>query len=62
MYMYDKSRLFSALPLKNLLLSVFYYFLTEASSVVCYVQQALYKQSNSYVSKAAEATSSHRFF
>ena len=33
-----KKQLFSALPLENLLLSVFYYFFTEFKCLVCYVQ------------------------
>ena len=50
-YVNKKNRLFSALPLKNLLLSVTTAcsLSLNASSVVCYVQQAA--QSNSYFFK-----------
>ena len=37
----QKNRLFSALLLENLLLSVIYCLLLNASSVVCYIQRAI---------------------
>ena len=40
-HMCVKNQLFSALPLENLLLSVFDYFFTEFKCLVCYVQQAV---------------------
>ena len=63
MYMYvcmyvcmyvNKNRLFTALPFKILLLSVFYYFLTEFKCFQCsllHLASCIYRQSNSWFSK-----------